>query len=128
MSDRQIIELLAQLKVMSRDIGDYSAKKSLAMTACNRLLDVIGKQSLSTSGLSCNYVIIKKPESAPLSERALPVMVLGLESAQKMSFLRKWIGLKGEEEADLRSLLDWDYYYDRFVSILQKIITIPAIL
>ncbi len=31
------------MKVMSRDIKDYAAKKSLAMTACHRLLDVIGK-------------------------------------------------------------------------------------
>ena len=100
------------MKVMSRDIKDYSSKKSLAMTACVRLLDVIGKQTLSTSGLSCNYVIIKKPESAPLSERALPTMIFGLDSPQKMSYLRKWIGIKEEAEADLKSLLDWDYYYD----------------
>lgn len=82
MTDRQILDLLSQQKVMSRDIADYSAKKSLAMTACTRLLDIIGKQTLKTSGLSCNYVVIRKPESAPLSSRALPTLIFNLETSQ----------------------------------------------
>lgn len=35
-----------------------------------------------------------------------------------MSYLRKWISVKDEAESELKNLLDWDYYYDRFVSIL----------
>jgi DNA polymerase epsilon subunit 1 len=33
-----------------------------------------------------------------------------------------------DQELTLKNILDWDYYFDRFVTIVQKIITIPAIL
>lgn len=113
---------------MSRSAEDYSSKKSLALTAVERLSEIIGKQTLNTTGLSCNFIVIKNPENAPLSQRALPTLIFGLEPNKQFALLRKWIGAKEIEECALHNILDWDYYTERFVSILQKIIIIPAIL
>jgi len=34
----------------------------------------------------------------------------------------------GQNEFDIRDILDWDYYKERFGSAIMKIITIPAAL
>ena len=43
-------------------------------------------------GLNCNYVVAKRPENLPTSERAVPVAIFSTEPAVARSFLRKWCG------------------------------------
>ena len=40
----------------------------------------------------------------------------------------RWLKAPGESDFDIRDILDWDYYKDRFGGAIMKIITIPAAL
>ena len=50
------------------------------------------------------------------------------EPAVKKYYLRRWMKAPGEVSLDIRDILDWDYYIERFGSAIMKIITIPAAL
>ena len=43
-------------------------------------------------GLNCNYVVAKRPDNLPTSERAVPVAIFSTEPAVARTFLRKWCG------------------------------------
>lgn len=83
---------------------------------------------MDTTGLNCTFVISKKPEEAQLSSRAVPILVFQLEDKKKHYFLKKWLKTNSENQFTLKTVLDWDYYLERFEHILQKIVVIPAIL
>ena len=41
-------------------------------------------------GLNCNYVVARRPEGLPTSNRAVPVAIFSTEPAIARAFLRKW--------------------------------------
>lgn len=41
-------------------------------------------------GLACQFIISRKPEGAPVTERAVPVAIFQAEDAVKAHYLRKW--------------------------------------
>ena len=62
------------------------------------------------------------------TERAVPVAIWKAEDAVMKHYLKKWLKSPGmdAEEMDVRNVVDWEYYRDRFAKTVQKIITIPA--
>merc|ERR1719220_2781367 len=83
---------------------------------------------LKDAGLSCRYIISKKPDGAPVTERAIPVAIFEAEQSVKHHYLRRWLKDTSIQSLDIREVLDWDYYIERLGGTIQKIITIPAAL
>lgn len=79
-------------------------------------------------GLNCKFIISRKPEGTPVTDRAIPVAIFQSEPAVKRYYLRRWLKSPGMVEFDIRDILDWEYYIERFGSAVMKIITIPAAL
>lgn len=128
MEDSSLIELLGETKVLSRNVEDYGVQKGIALTAAKRLAEFLGSELLNGKGLNCHFVISKKPEGAPLNERVIPISVFYLEEHLKNKLLKSWLKVNDASEETFKTILDWDYYMDRLVGTLQKIIIIPAIL
>lgn len=49
-------------------------------------------------GLACNFIISKKPEGSPVTERAVPVAIFQSSEAVKRSFLKKWLKTGGQAQ------------------------------
>ena len=72
--------------------SNTAGRKSSAITTAKRLAQFLGDERIKDKGLNCNYVIAKRPENLPTSERAIPVAIFSTEPAVARSFLRKWCG------------------------------------
>ncbi len=80
------------------------------------------------AGLSCRFIISRKPDGAPVTERAIPLTIFEAEDSVKRHYLRKWLKDNSLDSFDIRKVLDWNYYIERLGGTIQKIITIPAAL
>jgi hypothetical protein len=69
-----------------------AGRKSCAITTAKRLAQFLGDERIKDKGLNCNYVIAKRPENQPTSERAIPVAIFSTEPSVARSFLRRWCG------------------------------------
>lgn len=74
-SNQRIIELLSQVKVLSRNLDEYANKKSVAVTAATRLFEILGSKNANSAGLNCTFIISKHPINKKLSERAIPIIL-----------------------------------------------------
>uniref|UniRef100_A0A6Q2YZ91 DNA polymerase epsilon catalytic subunit n=1 Tax=Esox lucius TaxID=8010 RepID=A0A6Q2YZ91_ESOLU len=128
MPDAELFELISENRSMSRKLEDYGEQKSTSISTAKRLAEFLGDQMVKDAGLSCRYVISRKPEGSPVTERAVPLAIFQAESSVKKHFLRKWLKTPSLHDLDIRSILDWSYYIERLGSAIQKIITIPAAL
>lgn len=128
MPDAELFELIAENRSMSRRLEDYGEQKSTSISTAKRLAEFLGDQMVKDAGLSCRYVISRKPEGSPVTERAIPLAIFQAEPGVKKHFLRKWLKMPSLNDLDIRSILDWGYYIERLGSAIQKIITIPAAL
>ncbi|XP_029426854.1 DNA polymerase epsilon catalytic subunit A isoform X2 [Rhinatrema bivittatum] len=128
MPDSELFELISENRSMSRKLEDYGEQKSTSISTAKRLAEFLGDQMVKDAGLSCRYVISRKPEGSPVTERAIPLAIFQAENSVKKHFLRKWLKNSSLQDLDIRSILDWDYYIERLGSAIQKIITIPAAL
>ncbi|KAL8598378.1 hypothetical protein ACOMHN_032655 [Nucella lapillus] len=128
MPDSELFELIAENRSMSKKLEDYGAQKSTSISTAKRLAEFLGDQMVKDAGLSCRFVISKKPEGAPVTERAIPLNIFQAEPSVKKHFLRKWLKSPESSEFDIREILDWNYYVERLGGCIQKIITIPAAL
>lgn len=65
-----------------------------------------------------------------MTDRAIPITIFDTDVEVKGRFLRRWLKDPGlsDEDLDMRKLIDWNYYIDRFCKTVQKIVTIPALL
>lgn len=54
---------------MSKKLEDYGAQKSTSISTARRLAEFLGDQMVKDKGLSCRYIISKKPEGSPVTER-----------------------------------------------------------
>ena len=70
-------------------------RKSCAITTAKRLGQFLGDERIKDKGLVCNYVIARRPENLPTSERAIPVAIFSTSPTVQRSFLRKWCGEVG---------------------------------
>ncbi|KAK4884405.1 hypothetical protein RN001_000676 [Aquatica leii] len=126
MPDSELFDLISENRSMSRKLEDYGTQKSSSISTAKRLAEFLGDQMVKDAGLACKYVISKKPEGAPVTERAIPLAIFQTEEAVQKYYLRKWLKDSSLNDFDIRDLLDWSYYIERLGGAIQKIITIPA--
>ncbi|XP_065073055.1 DNA polymerase epsilon catalytic subunit 1 [Ochlerotatus camptorhynchus] len=128
MPDSELFELISENRSMSRKLEDYGAQKSTSISTAKRLAEFLGDQMVKDAGLACKFVISKKPDGAPVTERAIPLAIFQSEPSIRRHYLRKWLKDNTMGDADIRDVLDWQYYIERLGGTIQKIITIPAAL
>ena len=56
------------------------------------------------AGLACKFIISRKPEGAPVTERAIPLAIFQAEPSVKKHYLRKWLRSSGLENFDIRAV------------------------
>ena len=128
MPDSELFDLISENKSMSKSLAEYEGQKSTSISTAKRLAEFLGDQMVKDAGLSCRYIISKKPDGAPVTERAIPVAIFEAEQSVKHHYLRRWLKDTSIQSLDIREVLDWDYYIERLGGTIQKIITIPAAL
>ncbi|PRD31688.1 UNVERIFIED_CONTAM: Pole [Trichonephila clavipes] len=128
MPDKELFDLISENRSMSRKLEEYGGQKSTSISTAKRLAEFLGDQMVKDAGLSCRFIVSKKPEGSPVTERAIPLAIFQAEPSVKKHYLRKWLKSPGLTDFDIRTILDWEYYIERFSSTVQKIITIPAAL
>ncbi|XP_068152320.1 DNA polymerase epsilon catalytic subunit 1 [Drosophila tropicalis] len=126
--DSELFELISENKSMSKKLEEYGAQKSTSISTAKRLAEFLGEQMVKDAGLACKYIISKKPEGAPVTERAIPLAIFQSEESVRRHHLRRWLKDNTMGDADIRDVLDWNYYIERLGGTIQKIITIPAAL
>jgi DNA polymerase epsilon subunit 1 len=80
--------------------------------------------------LCCYFVISRYPQDRPVAERAIPTQIFDADMEVQREFLFKWTrddSLKAGE-VDIRKILDWNYYFERLSTQIQKMVCIPAVL
>ncbi|XP_059166217.1 DNA polymerase epsilon catalytic subunit A-like [Physella acuta] len=128
MPDSELFELIAENRSMSRKLEDYGSQKSTSISTAKRLAEFLGDQMVKDTGLACRFVISKKPEGSPVTERAIPLAIFQAEPTVRRHYLKKWLKVSDASNLDIRDILDWEYYVERLGGCIQKIITIPAAL
>lgn len=129
MPDSELFELISENRSMSKKLEEYGGQKSTSISTAKRLAEFLGDQMVKDAGLACKYVISRKPEGAPVTERAVPLAIFQSEPAVRRHHLRRWLKDSSiEGDVDIRDILDWNYYIERIGGAIQKIITIPAAL
>ena len=68
------------------------------------------------AGLACRFIIARKPEGAPVTERAIPLAIFQAEPSVKKHFLRKWLKTSSIDNFDIRAVSELvqcsrDYVY-----------------
>ncbi len=56
------------------------------------------------AGLACRFIIARKPEGAPVTERAIPLAIFQAEPSVKKHFLRKWLKTSSIDNFDIRAV------------------------
>ena len=128
MPDTELFELISENKSMSKSLAEYEGQKSTSISTAKRLAEFLGDQMVKDAGLACRFIISKKPDGRPVTERAIPLAIFEAEPSVKRHYLRKWLKDNSMYDFDIRSVLDWNYYIERLGGTIQKIITIPAAL
>lgn len=126
--DNELFELISENRSMSKKLEDYGTQKSTSISTAKRLGEFLGDQMIKDKGLACRYIISRKPEGSPVTERAIPLAIFQAEPSIKRHYLRKWLKDNSLTDVDIRQVLDWNYYIERLNGAIQKIITIPAAL
>ncbi|KAJ1982312.1 DNA polymerase epsilon catalytic subunit [Dimargaris xerosporica] len=124
--DHELVELISENRSMSKSLAEYGTQKSTSISTARRLAEFLGDQVVKDKGLACKFIISSRPLGLPVSERAIPVTIFSAEPSVKKHYLRKWLRDPSLQDFDIRTILDWQYYMERFGSVIQKLITIPA--
>lgn len=69
MPDGELFDLISENRSMSKRLEDYGEQKSTSISTAKRLAEFLGDQMVKDAGLSCRYVISRKPEGSPVTER-----------------------------------------------------------
>ncbi|KAJ2994653.1 DNA polymerase epsilon catalytic subunit [Globomyces sp. JEL0801] len=126
LTDSELFDLLSENRSMSKSLSAYGDQKSSAITTAKRLAEFLGDQMVRDKGLNCKFVIVSKPFGEPVSKRAIPVAIFYSEPNITRYYLRKWLKDHSIQDVNIRDLIDWEYYLERFGAVIQKLITIPA--
>lgn len=81
MPDSELFELISENRSMSRKLEDYGEQKSTSISTAKRLAEFLGDQMVKDAGLSCRFIISKKPEGSPVTERYMKGVKRGREIA-----------------------------------------------
>lgn len=128
MPDTELFELISENRSMSKKLEEYGTQKSTSISTAKRLAEFLGDQMVKDAGLACRYIISRKPDGAPVTERAIPMAIFQSEPSIRRHYLRRWLKDNTMGDADIREILDWNYYIERLGGTIAKIITIPAAL
>ncbi|BFZ56266.1 DNA polymerase epsilon catalytic subunit [Savitreella phatthalungensis] len=126
LADEELIDLVCENRSMSKTVAEYGTLKSTSISTAKRLAEFLGDQMTKDKGLACKYIISTEPRSLPVTERAVPIAIFSAEESIKRHFLRRWLRDPSLNSFDIRNILDWTYYLERFGSVIQKLITMPA--
>ncbi|XP_072929758.1 DNA polymerase epsilon catalytic subunit 1 isoform X2 [Epargyreus clarus] len=127
MPDSELFELISENRSMSKKLEDYGGQKSTSISTAKRLAEFLGDQMVKDAGLACRFIISRKPDGAPVTERAVPLAIFQAPAAARRHHLRRWLRDPAlGDDVDIRDVLDWPYYIERLSGAIQKIITIPA--
>ena len=127
--DEELLDLLTESSNMSKRLEAYEGQRTAQVTTARRLAELLGDQVVQSEGLKCAYVVANKPYGAMVTERAVPTAVFLTDPATKRRLLSKWLKFNGtDDDFELRTILDWEYYLKRLGACIQKIVTIPAAL
>lgn len=128
LTDQQLITLISEASTLKNSLNSTPKnRKSTSITCARRMTSFLDPLFASVDGLSVEYIISKLPEGSPVSERAVPVQIFNSPEHVRFKFLRQWIGdHKGDTVADIRELIDWDYYLARLSGAIYKIIVVPS--
>lgn len=69
MPDAELFDLISENRSMSKKLEEYGEQKSTSISTAKRLAEFLGDQMVKDAGLSCRYVISRKPEGSPVTER-----------------------------------------------------------
>lgn len=64
--DSELFELISENRSMSRKLEEYGGQKSTSISTAKRLAEFLGDQMVKDAGLSCRFIISKKPEGNQL--------------------------------------------------------------
>ncbi|VDN01879.1 unnamed protein product [Thelazia callipaeda] len=128
--DRELFDLIAENRSMSKKLDDYGEQKSTSISTAKRLAEFLGDDMVKDAGLACRFIISKLPLDAPVAQRAIPLAIFQASPNVCAHYLRKWTRDTAitKDNINIRHIIDWDYYVERFGSTVQKIISIPAAL
>lgn len=56
------------------------------------------------AGLSCRFIIARKPEGSPVTERAIPLAIFQAEPRVCRHYLCKWLKCSALDNFDIRSV------------------------
>lgn len=56
------------------------------------------------AGLSCRFIIARKPEGAPVTERAIPLAIFQAEPGVRRHYLRRWLKSPSLDDFDIRTV------------------------
>lgn len=60
--DSELFELISENRSMSRKLEEYGVQKSTSISTAKRLAEFLGDQMVKDAGLSCRFIISKKPD------------------------------------------------------------------
>jgi len=60
---------------MLKTLAEYAGQKSTLINTVRRLVESLGDQMVKDKGLACKFIISAKPVGAPVTERAVPVVI-----------------------------------------------------
>lgn len=92
LSHDELLSFISESCTMSKALDEYEGRKSCAITTARRLAQFLGDERIKDKGLNCNYVIAKRPDNLPTSDRAIPVAIFSTEPSVARTYLRKWCG------------------------------------
>ncbi|KAL0266116.1 UNVERIFIED_CONTAM: hypothetical protein PYX00_011832 [Menopon gallinae] len=120
LSEEEIFYLFSESKSMSKGFDAYEGRKALNTCTAEKLAE-LGVDL--EPGMKCEFIISAYPENEPVALRAIPTSVFHMDRARAKKHLAKWLR---RDTTDVRQILDWGYYEDRFRTVVQKLVCIPA--
>ena len=73
MPDTKLFELMSENKSMSKALSEYEGQKSTSISTAKRLAEFLGDQMVKDAGITCRFIISKKPDGARVTERVIPL-------------------------------------------------------
>lgn len=130
LSHDELLSFISESCTMSKALDEYEGRKSCAITTARRLAQFLGDERIKDKGLNCNYVIARRPDNLPTSDRAIPVAIFSTEPLVARTYLRKWCGDISGGKPSVR--LDYTYLKrlrtgEDLTSAIHQIATIFAI-
>lgn len=89
-TDEELIDYIAESRMMAKPLGEYGGLKSTSITCARRMAEILGDELIKDKGLNVKFIICKKPLDEPISERAIPVIIFQTEPTIMKTYIKKW--------------------------------------